>query len=279
MTASTRIVLALAFTLWVTQEARTSAPEQNDPYSATVVTNGFGQTNRERAFVAAFEEVLVKVSGEPRLAADPRVKEVALKAADFVAGFRYRDFLNGRPPNHEQGTYDRPQYLTAEFDHAKVDAVLATLGEKPWPMPRPKTTAFIQVRPMKGPWFMLAREGGNEQANDMRSSLLAVAQRTGVDLILPPSDEANAFQREMADAATFGMLAKGLGGDVALIGKLSWGGDTPGWIGGWELVGDNLDVNWEVRRVGFDDAFRSAAGGIAQVLSGNGNPQPVTVAP
>jgi hypothetical protein len=131
-------------------------------YRAQSVTSGTGEENRAWGLAPCLEEVLVKVSGDPRLIGDPRVADMSRHAADYVTGVGYRDLLNNRPPHDEQGTHDRPHYITADFDPDKIDALLASLGRKPWAVPRPKIVALLDVRPMKGDGFTLVRDGGGD---------------------------------------------------------------------------------------------------------------------
>jgi hypothetical protein len=73
-------------------------------------------------------EVLVKVSGDPRLKDDPRVIGLAAHADRFVAAFGYVDMMAGIPKKDDQGSYDRPHKLTVHFDPAKIDAVSDRIG-------------------------------------------------------------------------------------------------------------------------------------------------------
>ena len=72
----------------------------------------------------------MRVSGEPRLEHDPRVKNSAAHAADLVASYDYSDFLVRMGPVHDdQGTGpERPYDLVVRFDHGKIDAALRDLG-------------------------------------------------------------------------------------------------------------------------------------------------------
>ncbi len=239
--------------------------DQASLYRAQSVTSGTGEKNRAWGLAPCLEEVLVKVSGDPRLIGDPRVAEISRHAADYVTDISYRDLLNNRPPHDEQGTYDRPQYITADFDPDKIDALLASLGHRPWPLPRPAIVALLDIKPMKGDGFTLVRDGDGELAADMRVALAAAAHRTGLPLELPKPQDVL-----LAD------LADTLGGDVLLSGTLAWRQEALGWIGDWRLVSKGKEYRWQVRGVSFDDAFRNATRGTLQILSGNGQPKTVT---
>ncbi|WP_054313202.1 DUF2066 domain-containing protein [Mesorhizobium sp. 1M-11] len=257
-----------------------SAAEVNrtNLYRGQSVTNGFGEVNRARALAPSLEDVLVKVSGDPRLIGDPRVAEMARHAPDYLKAFSYRDLLNNRPPHDEQGTYDRPQYLTADFDPDKINALLASLGRKPWPLPRPKIVALIEAAPMKGDSFMLANKSDNHLAADMRAALLAAAEQTGMPLQLPARYKADAIRTEKSKPEVLAKRAKTLGGDLLLVGTMVWREEALGWVADWHLVSKSQDRHWQLRGFGFDDTFRNALRGAAQILSGNGQPEAVVTA-
>ena len=244
-------------------------------YRGRSVTNGFGEVNRARALAPSLEDVLVKVSGDPRLIGDPRVADMARHAPDYLKAFSYRDLLNNRPPHDEQGTYDRPQYLTADFDPDKINALLASLGRKPWPLPRPKIVALVEVAPMKGDSFMLANKSDNHLAADMRAALLAAAEQTGVPLQLPARDDAEAIRTGTSKPKVLARRAKTLGGDFLLVGTMVWREEALGWVADWQLVSKTQNHLRQLRGFGFDDTFRNALRGTARILSGNGQPEAV----
>jgi len=66
--------------------------------------------------------------------------------------------------------------------------------------------------------------------------------------------------------------AAAAGGVVPLAGTLVWSDAELGWIATWRLPFGGEDHRWQIRGVSFDDAFRNALRGAAQVLSGNGEP-------
>ncbi len=132
--------------------------------------------------------MLIRVSGDPRLIGNSRAKKLAEEAGALVAEFHYRDRLEGIPIHDEQGSYDRPHDLTVRYVPEKIDAVLASLGSKPWTDPRPTITLFLGVR--KGDRsFVLSSDG--ERGADMRDSLASASERVGIPATLPDTASGN----------------------------------------------------------------------------------------
>ena len=61
-------------------------------------------------------------------------------------------------------------------------------------------------------------------------------------------------------------------GFQALAGSIVWSDKELGWIADWRLAANGATYRWQVRGVNFDEAFRVAIRGAAQILSGNGQP-------
>ena len=72
--------------------------------------------------------------------------------------------------------------------------------------------------------------------------------------------------------AELNALARTVGGDLALAGSIVWSDEDLGWVADWRLAPAGETLHWQVRGVSFDEAFRVAMRGAAQILSGNGAP-------
>lgn len=250
----------------------------SDFYTTVTVTSGTAPERRAIGFANCFRDVLVKLSGNQSLLAEPEVDAQAGRAGELISGFTFRDRLSGVPMHDEQGSYDRPHDLTCIFDRAKLDAFLASLGSKPW-LDRPRLVAVIGIRDMKGAQTILASDGATPRDRDMRTALAAAADKQGLDLAVPGEATIAAAHLEVAglssaDPVTIAALARASGGDMALVGTLVWSvRSPPGWIAEWHLAGREPPTAWGISGVGFDDAFRNGVGGAAQVLSGNEAPR------
>jgi uncharacterized protein len=239
---------------------------------------GQGEESRRFGFPVCLEQVLVKVSGDPRLIGDPEVVVLTRQAASFVTEFSFRDRLAGIPVHDEQGTRDRPYDLSVRFDPAKIDAALRSLGREPWSASRPRVAVFVGVD-LEGTTYLLARDG--TRGRDQREALAEAAVRFGMPMALPDQAPLAAAGLSYSglqaiDLGRLDAIARTIGGDLALAGTLIWSEPALGWIADWRLGAGGESYRWQIRGVGFDDAFRSAMSGAAQILSGNGRPSQAT---
>jgi hypothetical protein len=244
--------------------------DRSDPYQAFDIVAGYDlERTRRVGFAHCLPEVLVRVSGEPRLEHDPRVAALAAHADALVASYDYSDFLVRMGPVHDdQGTGDeRPYDLVVRFDHAKIDAVLRDLGTPPWQGPRPEVVPVLAVKGFTGTYLLSAEvTAGAAQ----RGSLAAAATQYGLPLRVPSE----------AELAAWGVSAGGFPSPrpepqegLALVsGTLSFDEATPGWVGSWQMRWRGTDYAWGISGVNYDEAFRSLMRGVARVASGHGAP-------
>jgi uncharacterized protein len=259
----------------VTLGCGAAAAAGDDLYRAQTIVTGQGEESRRVGFAECLQQVLVKVSGDPRLLDDPRVGAMAGQAATFVAAFDYRDRMAGIPVHDEQGTRDRPYDLTVRFQPARIDAALRSLGREPWSASRPRVVALVAVR-LGTTTYLLASDG--ERGRDQREALADAAERFGIPMALP--DQVALAKAGLSygslptvDPPHLDAAARTMGGDLALGGSMLWSEEALGWIADWRLGARGEGYQWQVRGVSFDDAFRNAMAGAAQILSGHGRPR------
>ena len=243
--------LPLAFLLAVLNAVPAQAVSLDELYSSKAIVTGKGEKNRQSGFRDCFDRILVKVSGDPRLPTLPKALEMRQRAGDFVASYSYRDRLEGTPVHDEQGTYDRPHDLTCRYDPGVLDKLLLSLESKPWLGERPQVLVHLEVE-RGGQAFQVTAD--EPRAADMRDSFANAA-------------------RPLAMAVAFPGTADEDGSAVPLSGTLHWSDPDLGWVARWRLTHGGKDYEWTVRGVNFDEAFRVAMRGAAQILSGNGAPR------
>jgi len=239
----------------------TLTAEPDDLYSSQAIVTGQGEKNRQPGFRDCLDRVLVKVSGDQRLPKLPQADALRAHAGDFVESFSYRDRLAGKPVHDEQGTYDRPHDLTCRYDRNTIDDLLAGLGSRPWLSERPTFLIVLDVE-KGGQAFRVTADGMRDLP--MRESFALGAAPLALRMTFPAASEAARLDADTARPSD---------GVLPLAGNLVWSDADLGWVATWRLKHDGEAHQWVVRGVNFDEAFRVAMRGAAQILSGNGTPQ------
>jgi uncharacterized protein len=239
----------------------------SDLYQAIAIVTGSDMRSRPTGFAQCLREVLVKVSGEPRLHDDPRVSELAAHADALVASFDYVDLDAAVKHHDDQGTYDRPFALTVHFDPRRIDKALADLGEHPWPGARPVVVPVLRVRGFSASYMLSAESPAGA---DQRAAFADVARDFGLRVLFPTDAELTAW------GVTIGRFPSphtALSPDRALVaGTLELQQAVPGWVGSWRMRWRGVDYTWGIRGVNFDEAFRDIIRGVVRVASGHGAP-------
>jgi hypothetical protein len=234
-------------------------------YQAMEVVTGTDTRERPRGFARCLQDVLVKLSGDPHLRADPRVIALAQHADDYVVTFNYVDPIAGTRPKDDQGTYDRSENLTVSFDPGKVDALLVSLGDPPWHGPRPVLVPVLSVHGRKPPAYLLSTT--EPLAAEQRASFERIANAAGLPLRLPTTSEFEKFQTRKDIVAPCGPA-----GTIVVLGRLDWSEATPGWIGTWHTCWQGHQHIWSHRGGGYDLAFENIVEGAMLLASGRGTP-------
>jgi hypothetical protein len=246
----------------------------DDLYRAQAVVTGQGEANRIVGFASCLDDVLIKVSGALKLAGDPRLAAHKSRAGDLVKSYRYHDQMSGTPTRDEQGTRDRPYDLIVDFDEKKINGLLYALGLTPWLSHRPVLAVFVEMVQGARKYMVTADA---ERSAAPRDSLLAAAAKRGMPIVLASvtalaKSGINGVELTAVPPSTWTSRAAEQGGEVALLGRLLWNDRELGWATEWQIEWQGRPHRWQLRGVTFDEAFRRAIGGAAQILSDNGDP-------
>jgi hypothetical protein len=243
-------------------------PNIDAVYQADVIVTGTDMRQRPWGFAQTFRTVLVKSSGDPRLMDDQRVAELAAHAADFVVCFLYADMMADIPVHDEQGTYDRPHKLTVTFDPAKIDAILADFGDKPWHGERPLVLPVLLVTGPKPPSYVLSADA--PRGTEQRGAFAAAAEEFGIMVRFPSDKELTTWA---VSATQFpGETPGSRAGEAIVTGTLEWNESLPGWVGKWRTDWQGAAHRWEIGGVNYDAAFRDIVRGVVLLASGRGSP-------
>ena len=226
-----------------TDPTSTAFPDQL--VTATVRADAPGRSDRAPALRRALGIVLARLSGNPALEEDARV--LALDPAPLVLDLSYEDVLIDRPLHDEQGSYDRPFLLTVRFAEPGLRAVLAALGERPWPGPRPRIAPMLALRYRDGRETTLTAD--DPLVDRARAALTAAGVRYAMPIALP-----------LRGAAT------APAGAIPVEGRVEWVETEFGWRATFRLGGQS----WGVSGASLDEAFRALVGGAALRLRPGG---------
>jgi uncharacterized protein len=270
-----RLAIGLGALVVLGTEASITQPDSlDDIYTTRTVVTGQDERNRPLGFRLCFEDVLIKVSGDDSVVSENRFENLAASAGQYVSAFSYRDRFEGKPVHDEQGTYDRPYFLTCHFDPRKIDDVLKTLGRRPWSGNRPRLVMLVIVhgRTNSG---VLSGDGSFDP--DMREALGNAARRYGITINLPSVATLQSNQISIDTAGItagdrLSKIAELSDSEFPLVGDLQWSDPALGWVAAWSLDANGRRCQWSVSGVNYDEAFRNAVRGAARVLSGNGEP-------
>jgi uncharacterized protein len=240
----------------------------NPTYQADVIVTGTDMRQRPWGFARTLREVLVKSSGDPRLKDDPRAAALGDHADRFVGCFNYIDLMAGVPLHDDQGTSDRPHKLTVSFVPAKIDAILARFGDKPWRSQRPVIVPVLLVNGRKPPPYVLSAEIA--AGADQRAAFATAAGEFGMRVRIPSDIEIRGWNAK-ASRIPSQPPASNIG-EAIVIGTLDWSEALPGWTGHWRMQWRGVDYVWGIKGVNYDAAFRNIVRGVMLVASGSGPP-------
>lgn len=137
-------------------------------YQGQMAVSDQSRTSRDKAVSQIFEQVLVKISGQSKVAQHPQIKKSLRAALSFATEFSF-DVTNDSP------------ILTVEFNETLVDNLLISNGITIWDVRRP--TVML--------WIVYEDEQGERQVLSPQSNELLVkavknaAAMRGLPLLLP----------------------------------------------------------------------------------------------
>lgn len=203
-----------------------------DLYEGEAVVAGQGEGERAAALAAAFEDALVRRSGDRSIGEAPEVDAALPQAAEWLQQYRYRqdvETVNGLPQTRTT--------LIVRFLPQAIDALLAKTKAGVWSEPRAVPVVWLAIDDGKG-----ARLLGNAQAAAVQS-LTRRATARGLRLSYPLLD---LQEQQAVDASRFwagdSVAARAASAryqsKAALIGRLYRRG--AGWAVEWAIYDGEL---------------------------------------
>jgi hypothetical protein len=263
MAAGFRALAAVSLLVLTGTVAR--AVEVENLYGAQAIVTGTEEPERTRGFRAGLTDLVVKLTGDARLAESDRLRPLLESPQRFVDAFEYEDRMKGIPVHDEQGTRERPHFLRMRFKQSDVDAALAKLGLSKWPADRPLLAVWLGVRTAAGAYVLTAL---GAEGYGQRLVIVETAVRRGIPVLLP---EAGATATVAFDDVGAGNVSKMTDAspraDAMLSGVLSSVPDGY-WDMEWRLTQRDRSRSWRLSKVSFDTALKNGLETSALILSG-----------
>lgn len=255
--------------------AAARAAEIGGLYEAQVPVTGQREAERQDAVHAAFQQVLVKVTGDRRVATQQRLQTLVQSPLKYVQQYLYRPLPPGFVPPPAPPDAARPtQMLWVRFDAQAVDELLRQANEPLWERSRPTTLVWLAVEAPDGRYVV-----GSGTRFELRAELEAQALTRGIPVQFPLYDAED--QRRIGFADVWGGLEQEVRAasvryepEAILLGRASQ--EAAGrWSARWSLYqGDGVE-HWqdsgqqraEVLAAGVDGAADRLAARFARALS------------
>ncbi len=177
-------------------------------YSQEIVVENQSEAARERAYREAFEQVIVKVTGERRWLEHPRIREARQRAASYVAEVSYRTVgLEGR--------------IDVRFDQGLIGDLLNQAEIPVWDSNRASVLLWITVQGDDGRRNMLGSSSDHVLLDQARE----FATERGVPVLIPLLDltdrrMVSVNQGWQLDTAALRQVGERYGADSVLAGRL-----------------------------------------------------------
>ena len=267
---SSWVAIALLAATLLAVSPPTAALEVQDLAFAEVIVTGTEESERTRGLAFGLADVIVKLTGDARLAGSQKIAPLLARAGTLVERFTYEDRMKDLPVRDEQGTRERPHFLRMWFKEADVRQALAALGLPIWDPDRPLVAVLLAIRDVRRT-FVLTSSG--EAGSLQREVLQDAARRRAVPIALPPArdigeQELTAEYIASSDIEHLRPEARQLGAGAILAGSLSITA-SGFWSMTWLLDAGGQVRRWSLENVTFDAALKSGVDVAARVLSGH----------
>lgn len=232
-------------------------------FQAEVPAGGRDPQARQQALETALAEVLVRVTGDAKVAADPAAAALLKAPGRFVTQFRF----HAPPPEPPDPAAAQRAglMLWAQFDEVALTRALRTAGLPVWGRERPEVLLWFAVEGPDGR-RLLSDAAGDRLAKVLRRA----ARRYGLPLVLPLMDLDD--QRQVRFSDVWGGFLSGVeqasaryASQHVLVGRLQ--PVAGGWRVRWTLLG-GARRQWQSDAADPGAALENGLGQVAGWLAG-----------
>lgn len=256
---------ALACGLWaVGLFVPAGAAEVQGLYEARVPVVSQGEGERRAAIRSAFEEVLVKVTGDRGAPSLPRLEAALDQPLRFVQQFRYRPLDEGGDDGDGEVS-EYTQTIRVTFDPRAVNGLLQEAEVPVWGRTRPTILLWLAVEDEGGRYLV-----GADARSPLAGLVLREADRRGLPVLLPLLDLVDQRRISFTDVwgnfedAVLEASARYQTGAV-LVGRL-YRASADDWTARWSLYQDKRVSHWQLGAARSSDVAAAGIDGAADAL-------------
>jgi hypothetical protein len=240
------------------------AGDVGDLYQAQIPVASQAEAERTAALRAAFEAVLVKVTGRRDVGRLPRIQEALRQPIRYVQQYFYQPL----PPAEAGEAQRNTQVLTARFDPQATDELIRQAGAPLWGRTRPTTLLWLAVQDGNDRYLV----GGDAAlSGSIQSVVDREAQRRGVPVLVPMMDLEDrgklAFADVWGDFQEVVLKASDrYRASAVMVGRLlrEAGG---GWSARWSLYQEGAADQWSASSGQWQDLIAGGIDGAADILA------------
>jgi hypothetical protein len=240
-----------------------SAGDVDDLYQAQIPVASQAEAERTDALRAAFEAVLVKVTGRRDVGKSPGVQEALRQPIRYVQQYFYQPLPAGEATDPQ-----RSQLLTARFDPQATNDLVRQAGVPLWGRTRPTTLVWLAVED-GGDRYLVG--GGAALSDSLQAALDREAQRRGVPMLIPMMDLEDRNKLYFTDVwggfeDAIVRASERYHASAVLVGRLLRGA-AGGWSVRWSLYQDGSTDQWSASAGQWQDLIAAGVDGAADILA------------
>ncbi len=239
--------------------------QADELYESQVPVSGQQDRERTRALRAAFEQVLLKVTGRRDSAQAPAIEAALRQPMRYVQQFLYLPLPDDKTGERMRADGHR-ELLRVRFDVNAVNQLLREAGLAQWGRTRPVTLMWLAVEDRGERWLL-----GGDARTDMRAAAEREARARGIPVLLPLMDLED--RRELHFTDVWGNFQDSLlraseryQPGAVLAGRLLHGAGG-GWSARWSLYHDGNADHWSAAAEDWEGLLAAGINGAADLLA------------
>jgi len=227
-------------------------------YQAEIQVASQTEDQKEQAVEDGFLQVLIKLTGDPQIGANPVIRQSMKKADYYVQEYSYL-----------APTPDASQYLIRiRYDIDDVNRLLKKAGVAYWGENRPLLLVWLAITDGQHNAEIIASEAPGTEYSTMKQQ----SRKYGIPLIFPIMDMDDMSKVSVNDVSDMTLpvlseAAKRYSPDALLIGNLQK--TKTGFAGRWRLVLGNTTFDWMISDKSVEGEMSAVMNFVSQNLAKN----------